>query len=49
MDVTNESSVEFVNSQLNSNDIFVDILINNAARNPKVSKNTIYLNVGLKV
>ena len=45
MDVTNESSVEFVNSQLNSNDIFVDILINNAARNPKVeAKNTNLLN-----
>lgn len=39
MDVTNENSINNVNKKLISKGIYVDILINNAAINPKVEKN----------
>ncbi len=39
MDVTQEDSIDQVNKKLLSKGIYVDILINNAAINPKVKKN----------
>ncbi len=40
MDVSDENSIENVVQKINKKNIFVSVLINNAALNPKVEKNT---------